>query len=90
VDETVTILAHDLGNYLAAEVVAVMTTPQWPVTLATQDDETYCEADPERLRQVLANLLSNASKHTPVRNGHHRDGGLCPGCARRLGRDPHP
>jgi two-component system, OmpR family, sensor kinase len=132
VDETVTILAHDLGNYLApvlgrlgliqgradrdgrpkdqrdasaataglrrmqhlmanlldatrlqeglfrlersivhiptvaAEVGAVMSTPQWPVTLHTQDDETYCEADPERLRQVLANLLSNASKHTPA------------------------
>ena len=43
-----------------------MTTAQWPVTLHTQDDDTSCKADLERLREVLANLLSNASKHTPA------------------------
>jgi two-component system, OmpR family, sensor kinase len=50
---------------LVREVVAVMTTPQSPITIDIQDPELVCDADPERLRQVLANLLSNATKHTP-------------------------
>jgi signal transduction histidine kinase len=51
---------------LVEELVRVMTSPEWPVTLDVRDPEIYCEADPEQLRQVLTNLLSNARKHTPA------------------------
>jgi two-component system, OmpR family, sensor kinase len=50
---------------LVEELVNVMTSPEWPVRLDVRDPEIYGEADPERLRQVLTNLLSNARTHTP-------------------------
>jgi signal transduction histidine kinase len=51
---------------LVEETVRLLATPEMPIDLYLRaDDPTLVQADPNRLRQVLENLLSNASKHSP-------------------------
>jgi len=49
---------------LARETAATLATAEREIVVRTPD-EVAVEADPERLRQVLENLLSNAQKHSP-------------------------
>jgi signal transduction histidine kinase len=54
------IIRHTVDNFsLAAEAQAVSLTAQLP------DDLAPAQADPDRVSQVLRNLLVNALRHTP-------------------------
>jgi signal transduction histidine kinase len=49
---------------LAQETVSTFSTPETEIVLDTPE-EVLVSADPERLRQVLENLLANAISHAP-------------------------
>jgi two-component system, OmpR family, sensor kinase len=51
---------------LARETAAAFTTPESPIVVRAPD-EVVAFADPDRIRQVLENLLANAVKHSPPR-----------------------
>jgi two-component system, OmpR family, sensor kinase len=49
---------------LARETAAAFTTPESPIAVRSPD-EVIVYADPDRIRQVIENLLANAVKHSP-------------------------
>jgi PAS domain S-box-containing protein len=55
----------DLRRLLRDAAVLAGRDPAHPVLLEVRDDLPAVSADPDRLQQVLANLLSNASKYSP-------------------------
>jgi signal transduction histidine kinase len=48
------------------EAVEARPTPNQAIVMSGEDDVLLVRADPERLQQVLANLLDNAVKHSPT------------------------
>ena len=50
---------------LADETAMMLSTPQAPIRLQARED-VYVQADANRVRQALENLLVNAQQHTPV------------------------
>jgi two-component system OmpR family sensor kinase len=53
---------------IAAQAVqaARIVSPGRPITLAADDPVVIIEADSERLRQIIDNLIGNAVQHTPA------------------------
>ena len=49
---------------LARETAQALSTPTCPINVRAST-EVWAEADPDRLRQALENLMSNALKHSP-------------------------
>jgi len=49
---------------MARETAAAFATPAHPIEVRAADEVVVC-ADPDRVRQALANLLANAVKHSP-------------------------
>jgi signal transduction histidine kinase len=49
----------------ASELVGISATTRGQTLRATPQEGLHVQADSDRLRQVLVNLLSNASKYTP-------------------------
>src|SRR5258708_17915127 len=49
---------------LIQEITPALNTPETPVEVRTPS-EVVLSADPDRLRQVLENLLANATRHAP-------------------------
>ncbi len=56
----------DVRSEVATAVMAMQEVqPNRTVTLTTPDDPMWVRADPERMQQVLTNLLDNAAKSSP-------------------------
>jgi signal transduction histidine kinase len=51
---------------LARETAAAFSTPESPIVVRAPGEVVVC-ADPDRIRQVVENLLANAVKHSPPR-----------------------
>lgn len=59
----------DLGALLHQAALIANNDPATPLTLDVPPDLPAVYADPERVQQVLANLLSNARKYSPYGGG---------------------
>ena len=57
------------GAFIREVVERLYPAPKVPITLALPDDEITLSIIPERIEQVLANLLDNALRHTPETGG---------------------
>jgi signal transduction histidine kinase len=55
----------DIGRLVRAAVHDLCAGHLWPSALVTAPDGVIADVDPVRIRQVLANLLSNAYKFAP-------------------------
>jgi signal transduction histidine kinase len=55
----------DYGAFVRDLVERLYPAPNVPITLALPDEEITLAIIPERIEQVLANLLDNALRHTP-------------------------
>lgn len=55
----------DLTAVLSQAIAAAGDDPDRPITLSIEDTLPTVHADPDRVQQVLANLLSNARKYSP-------------------------
>ncbi len=63
----ITSVPVDLGSSVADAVASARAAgPQHPITYEQPADEIYVLGDPDRIHQVVANLLANARTHTPV------------------------
>ena len=57
----------DLGSSVADAVASARAAgPHHPIAYEQPADEIYVLGDPDRIHQVVANLLANARTHTPV------------------------
>lgn len=57
----------DLGASVADAIASARAAgPQHPITFEQPTDDIYVLGDPDRIHQVVANLLANARTHTPI------------------------